>query len=435
MDRVLSKVSLLLRQFILKQTSIEDVVGLCQMKGNNVQSRDLIVNIDYELVDCGSTGTRVNVFEWEKGGLISDNLPSLLHSYPDDLTKGPLAKQSCHYHCMQTEPGLHKFVGNGSGVRASLEPLIAWAEQRVPHERHGHTPIIILATAGLRRLVARDAKQVLDDIEIVIREHSFVYTKNSIRVLTGKEEAYYGWVALNYKMGSLGNSSKASTLGLLDLGGSSLQVVVEVSDKNDNGNVITSNIGSTNHKILAFSLPAFGLNEAFDRTVIMLSQNQTYGRNASNRFELRHPCLSSNFVQNYTCPGCAMLNISDGMENSETQMHRTQFSSTYLIGDLNWEQCKVLVRAAAMNHSGSDWSQQFVDRNCEANSSPNGGNDMLKLTSIVHHSGRFHALSGFFVVYMLNLSPRASVTEIWKKGEQLCSSSLTEWNIDFQRKK
>ncbi|KAK8309699.1 hypothetical protein V6Z12_D02G140800 [Gossypium hirsutum] len=388
------------------------------MKGNNVQSRDLIVNIDYELgihpwkrvlnvfsfgflillssigvylafnfvkarnilessyytvvVDCGSTGTRVNVFEWEKGGLISDNLPSLLHSYPDDLTKGPLAKQSCHYHCMQTEPGLHKFVGNGSGVRASLEPLIAWAEQRVPHERHGHTPIIILATAGLRRLVARDAKQVLDDIEIVIREHSFVYTKNSIRVLTGKEEAYYGWVALNYKMGSLGNSSKASTFGLLDLGGSSLQVVVEVSDKNDNGNVITSNIGSTNHKILAFSLPAFGLNEAFDRTVIMLSQNQTYGRNASNRFELRHPCFSSNFVQNYTCPGCAMLNISDGMENSETQMHRTQFSSTYLIGDLNWEQCKELVRAAAMNHSGSDWSQQFVDRNCEANSSPNG---------------------------------------------------------------
>ncbi|MBA0585905.1 probable apyrase 7 isoform X1 [Gossypium raimondii] len=404
---------------------------------NFVKARNILESSYYTVVvDCGSTGTRVNVFEWEKGGLISDNLPSLLHSYPDDLTKGPLAKQSCHYHCMQTEPGLHKFVGNGSGVRASLEPLIAWAEQRVPHERHGHTPVIILATAGLRRLVARDAKQVLDDIEIVIREHSFVYTKNSIRVLTGKEEAYYGWVALNYKMGSLGNSSKASTFGLLDLGGSSLQVVVEVSDKNDNGNVMTSNIGSTNHKILAFSLPAFGLNEAFDRTVIMLSQNQTYGRNASNRFELRHPCLSSNFVQNYTCPGCAMLNISDGMENSETQMHRTQFSSTYLIGDLNWEQCKELVRAAAMNYSGSDWSQQFVDRNCEANSSPNGGNDMLKLTSIVHHSGRFHALSGFFVVYdMLNLSPRASVTEIWKKGEQLCSSSLTEWNIDFQRQK
>lgn len=111
---------------------------------NFVKARNILESSYYTVVvDCGSTGTRVNVFEWEKGGLISDNLPSLLHSYPDDLTKGPLAKQSCHYHCMQTEPGLHKFVGNASGVRASLEPLIAWAEQRVPHERHGHTPIII----------------------------------------------------------------------------------------------------------------------------------------------------------------------------------------------------------------------------------------------------------------------------------------------------
>ncbi|KAL4281796.1 hypothetical protein GQ457_03G012380 [Hibiscus cannabinus] len=384
------------------------------------------------VVDCGSTGTRVNVFEWEKGGLIGQALPSLLHSYPDNSTKS----ESCHYHCLQTEPGLDKFVGNGSGVRASLEPLIAWAEQRVPPERHGDTPIIVLATAGLRRSVARDAKQVLDDVEIVLREHSFVYTKNWIRVLTGKEEAYYGWVALNYKMGSLGNSSKGSTFGLLDLGGSSLQVVAEVDDENDNGNVMISNIGSTNHKILAYSLPAFGLNEAFDQTVVLLSQNQADSRNASNRLELRHPCLSSDFVQNYTCSSCPVLNITDNLENSEVQMHRNRFSSIHLVGDLNWEQCKELVRAAAMNYSGSDLSKHIVDRNFEANLSPCGGSNMLNLTPVAHHSGRFHALSGFFIVYdMLNLSTRASVTEIWEKGEQLCSSSSTKWNNDFQRQK
>ncbi|GMJ13491.1 apyrase 7 [Hibiscus trionum] len=400
---------------------------------NFLKARNVLESSYYTVVvDCGSTGTRVNVFEWGKGGLISQGLPSLLHSYPDNSTKS----ESCHYHCMQTEPGLDKFVGNASGVRTSLEPLIAWAEQRVPRERHGDTPIIVLATAGLRRLVAGDAKRVLDDVEIVLREHSFVYTKNWIRVLTGKEEAYYGWVALNYKMGSLGNSLKGSTFGLLDLGGSSLQVVVEVADENDNGNVMTSNIGSTNHKILAYSLPAFGLNSAFDQTVVMLSQNQVDRRNASNRLELRHPCLSSNFVQNYTCSGCAMLNVTDDLENFEVQMHKNRFSSIHLVGDLNWEQCKELVRAAAMNYSGSDWSMHIVDRNCEANLSPYDGSNMLNLTHVAHYSGRFHALSGFFVVYdMLNLSTKASVTEIWEKGEQLCSSSSTEWNIDFQTQK
>ncbi|XVF35916.1 hypothetical protein REPUB_Repub19eG0013000 [Reevesia pubescens] len=336
---------------------------------------------------------------------------------------------------MQTEPGLDKFVGNASGVRASLEPLIAWAEQRVPHERHGDTPIIILATAGLRRLVAEDARQVLENIEVVVREHSFVHSKNWIRILTGKEEAYYGWVALNYKMGSLGNSLKASTFGLLDLGGSSLQVVVEVADENGDENVMTSNIGPTSHKILAYSLPAFGLNEAFDRTVFILSQNQTDRGNTTNRFELRHPCLSSDFMQNYTCSGCTMLNVAD-LENSEIQMYKNKFSSTYLVGDPNWEQCKELVRAAAMNYSGSDWSDKIVGRNCEAKLSPYGGSNMLNLTVVAHHSGRFHALSGFFVVYdMLKLSPKARVTEIWEKGERLCSRSLTELSINFQTQK
>ncbi|KAK6249540.1 Nucleoside phosphatase GDA1/CD39 - like 3 [Theobroma cacao] len=385
------------------------------------------------VVDCGSTGTRVNVFEWEKGGLVNQGLPYLVHSYPDYSTKSPLWRNSCHYHCMQTEPGLDKFVGNASGVRASLEPLIAWAEQMVPHERHGDTPIIVLATAGLRRLAAEDARQVLDDVEIVVKGHSFLYSKNWIRVLTGKEEAYYGWVALNYKLGSLGNSLKASTFGLLDLGGSSLQVVVEVAEENGNENVMTSNIGSTDHNILAYSLPAFGLTEAFDRTVVMLSQNQTDRGNTTNRFELRHPCLSSDFVQNYTCSGCAMPNVTD-LENSESLMYKSQFSLTYLVGDPNWEQCKELVRAAAMNYSGSDWSHQIVGRNCEANSSPYGGSNMLNLTAVAHHSGRFHALSGFFVVNdMLHLSPRASVTEIWEKGEQLCSRSSTELSSISQR--
>ena len=42
-------------------------------------------------------------------------------------------------------------------------------------------------------------------------------------VLSGKNEAYYDWVALNYKMESFKNSLRlTNTFRILDLGGSSL---------------------------------------------------------------------------------------------------------------------------------------------------------------------------------------------------------------------
>lgn len=324
------------------------------------------------VVDCGSTGTRVNVYEWMPGGASNMKFPLLLHSYPDKTTRSSLWKNSCRYHCMQTEPGLDKFVGNSSGVRVSLEPLLIWAEQVVPHERHGDTPIFVLGTAGLRRLAVENARQVLEDVEAVLKEHTFLYRKNWIRVLSGKEEAYYGWVSLNYKMGSFGNYSREPTLGLIDLGGSSLQVVMEIDDAREDTHLVRSKIGLMEHKILAYSLPAFGLNEAFDRSVVMLSQAQRFRQNSRNTLEVRHPCLGSDVVQNYSCSGCFGVNASD-LKNLSSQTWNAEFPSLYLVGDPNWELCKGLAKAAAINSSSLDWSQPTVGSNCKAGSSSYGG--------------------------------------------------------------
>ncbi|KAL5747161.1 hypothetical protein ACOSQ2_024458 [Xanthoceras sorbifolium] len=375
------------------------------------------------IVDCGSTGTRVNVYEWRLRGVESEDLPLLMNSYPDNLSKSLFSNSSCQYHCLQTEPGLDKFVGNASGVRVSLEPLILWAESLVPDERHRDTPVFVLATAGLRRLGVEDAGRILDDVEAVLKEHSFVHRKSWIRVLNGKEEAYYGWLALNYKMGSLANSSRTPTLGLLDLGGSSLQVVVKDDETEDNEHVIKSEIGLSEHRLLAYSLPAFGLNEAFDRTVAMLSQMQTHRESTGDRFELKHPCLSSDFVQNYTCYSCVGLNFNN-QKNFSGQMLETAFTSTYLVGDPNWEQCKGLAKAVAINSSNFDWSQPIVSRNCKASLSSFNSRNILNLTAVTHFTGRYHALSGFFVIYNnLNLSSRANLSKIWEIGQQLCSAS------------
>lgn len=378
------------------------------------------------VVDCGSTGTRVSVYEWMlKGGLIYRDLPILIHAYPDNATNAPSRKDSCQYHCMQTEPGLDKYVGNSSGVRASLEPLIIWAEQWVPPERRGDTPIFVLATAGLRRLPWKDARRVLDDVEDVIKEHRFMYKKSWIRVLSGKEEAYYGWVALNYKMGIFNKSTRLPTLGLLDLGGSSLQVVAEIDESDEDEFIMKSKIGSFEHEMLAYSLPAFGLNEAFDRTVVMLSHSQALKESVRGTFEVSHPCLSSSFMQSYSCKGCFGLGSNDS-EGFHRQVQRNELNTITLVGEPNWEMCQVLARAAAVNSSSSDWSSLTDSSKCEAGWASLSDGKTVNLKAITHRVSRFHALSGFFAVYTkLNLSPRANLTKIWEKGQQLCSSQIS----------
>lgn len=308
------------------------------------------------VVDCGSSGTRVNVFEWMVDSASKRELPILLHSYPDNTTRSSLWKSSCQYHCMQTEPGLDKFVNDSLGVKGSLEPLIIWAEKMVPHERHGDTSIFVLATAGLRRLASDDAEQVLEDIEAVVKNHSFMYRKSWIRVLSGSEEAYYGWVALNYKMGSFNNYPGSPTLGLLDLGGSSLQIVMEIDDTRDDIHMMRSNLTSIEHQIIAYSLPAFGLNEAFDRTVLMLKNNQS-GESTGVSFKIGHPCLRSTFVQNYTCYSCA------GYQKSHSQHQKTELPSLLLVGEPDWEQCKELATAAAINSSNLNLSRPIIGKN------------------------------------------------------------------------
>ncbi|KAM6594407.1 hypothetical protein CsatA_002110 [Cannabis sativa] len=180
--------------------------------------------------------------------------------------------------------------------------------------------------------------------------------------------------------------------------------------------LMRSRFGSIKHHISAYSLPAFGLNEAFDRSVILLSHTKVLRESTGGILELRPPCFSPSFMQNYTCYGCFGLNISDRENNSE--LHKAEYPSLYLVGVPNWEQCKTLARATSLNLSHLDWPST-------AGEDYSGG--LLNLTTFAHPSAHFHALSGLFAVYeKLNLSPKANLTKVWEKGQHLCSKSWAD---------
>ena len=93
------------------------------------------------LLDAGSTGTRVHVFEFLHGAHGG--------AYPSVRLPEPKYK---------LEPGLSSFADNPAAVVAALQPLLAFARHHVPPDMHAFTPVWLMATAGVRQLT-RDQQQ------------------------------------------------------------------------------------------------------------------------------------------------------------------------------------------------------------------------------------------------------------------------------------
>uniref|UniRef100_A0A2P2IHT7 Uncharacterized protein MANES_14G063500 n=1 Tax=Rhizophora mucronata TaxID=61149 RepID=A0A2P2IHT7_RHIMU len=140
--------------------------------------------------------------------------------------------------------------------------------------------------------------------------------------------------------------------------------------------------------------------------------------------KLRHPCLSPDFVQNYSRYACNEPNTSNH-KNLNSQVYGSQ--NIDLVGDLNWEQCKRIATAVAINSSNLDLVQPKLGTGCKSSLNSSGSSKILDFPDDICLNGHFHALSGFFAVYnMLNLNPGANLTKIWEKGRELCSNSWAD---------
>ncbi|KAI3894322.1 hypothetical protein MKX03_029324 [Papaver bracteatum] len=168
---------------------------------------------------------------------------------------------------MQTEPGLDNFVHSYTCLRS--------------HRNH--------YLNGQNKILRKDMGIILSFFMMQLgfskmQKLLFMHRKTSIRIPTGQEEAYYR---------------------VLDLGGSSLQVLMEIKELTDDRNSLQLKFGSVQHQILAYSLSRFGLNEPYERRDIMFSEEISL----TERLQLRHPCLSLGFVLNHSCDGCTYSNL------------------------------------------------------------------------------------------------------------------------------
>ncbi|KAK8266258.1 hypothetical protein V6Z12_D12G234300 [Gossypium hirsutum] len=318
----------------------------------------------YVVLDCGSTGTRVYVYKASIGHKNDGSLPIVMKSLTEGLSRKPSTQSGRAYDRMETEPGLHKLVHNKSGLAAALNPLISWAEKQIPEREHKNTCLFLYATAGVRRLPNADSKWLLENAWSILKRSPFLCQKEWVKIITGTEEAYLGWTALNYLTSMLGATLKKATFGALDLGGSSLQVTFENEHRQHNETNLNLKIGVVTHHLSAYSLSGYGLNDAFDKSVVRLLRSLPDGSNANlvnGMIEIKHPCLHSGYKEQYICSQCASKGQETGSPLVQGKILDKGGKSgipVHLTGAPNWEQCSAIAKASV---NLSEWSTLYPE--------------------------------------------------------------------------
>ena len=89
------------------------------------------------------------------------------------------------------------------------------------------TKLLIYATGAMRDLSESTQKAIVDSLIANLRTATdFQISPSQIRVISGAEEGFYMWLAANYQRHQF---DVLYTLGVLDLGGNSLQIAYDIS--------------------------------------------------------------------------------------------------------------------------------------------------------------------------------------------------------------
>ncbi|KAI3455772.1 hypothetical protein Pfo_012435 [Paulownia fortunei] len=233
------------------------------------------------IFDAGSTGSRVHVF-----------------SFDHNLDLIPVGKD--YEFFLSTTPGLSSYENDPMAAAQSLKPLLEKAEAVVPQNLSAKTPLRLGATAGLRQLPGNASEAILDAVRNLFKnESSLYYRADWVSVLQGTDEGAYQWVTINYLLGRLGKSY-SNTIGVVDLGGGSVQMAYAVSDESaanapevphgEDAYVVDKFVLGTKYHLYAHSYLNYGLKAARAQSLKLSG-------------DIGNPCVTNGYQGTYKYSG------------------------------------------------------------------------------------------------------------------------------------
>jgi hypothetical protein len=284
------------------------------------------------ILDAGSTGTRVHVYTYE-------------------LVDGSGSVRLLNDTLGKAEPGLSSFADAPHTAGESLLELLELARATVPASCRGSTPVHLMATAGLRALGGGVADQILVSVRRTLAASGFDARDEWVSILTGEDEALYGYATVNYLIGrelggEIGMPGAARTfapepplafpVGVMDLGGASVQIatprgigaaahIAFAAQPAALPAYVTLDLLGEAHAVQLRSYHGYGLNEARARAALLVDG----GLGASGT--IAHPCLPLGYSE----PAPLALGAA------ATALAAAQT----LVGSADYDGCRHLMRA------------------------------------------------------------------------------------------
>ena len=281
----------------------------------------------------------------------------------------------------------------------------------------------------MRVLEPSRRQRLIKAVRDVLGNHTYCKfhftTPDQARVISGEEEAIYGWAGVNFILGTVLQSSEGTgtvanpklTHGALEMGGASSQISFYEPNEDIMSNLFKLQIGQGKHwNVYAHSHLYFGINEAWNRHGAYLS----WGGGGNHLHDhIYDPCL----------PGYSSIRIQsnihyrDGLEawpvGNGTKTYHSTLSNNNASGD--FEGCAAIA-TVLLNKSYNKWCN-FSHRN-ECSFS---GVYQPELPTQSNHFGEFLAFSNYHrVVDFLNIPNRFTIRTLKNATESICSLNKYE---------
>jgi Golgi nucleoside diphosphatase len=259
-------------------------------------------------------------------------------------------------------------------LKLYLGPFIDFAREVLAKKSKDwkHYPVYLKATGGLRELPTAPRIRLIEAVRQLFHDKTFnpfSFEDERARVISGEEEAIYGWAAVNFAKGSLIETSLGTgtvihpnnTIGMVEMGGASTQIGLFINSGDVMANLFKLQIGAARHwNVYVHSFLYFGVNSAYSRLNAKLVWRNT----------TVNPCLPAGTAVKFN----SWFHLNDhGQYLPRSSPNSTSYTVTMMNNvtdegvrghEESFEQCSNLTYSLLRKNANDEWVVFSHDGDC-----------------------------------------------------------------------